>query len=108
MIPCREGLPYSRQQCGNLATAPGWWAYSSSTLLLDIKTYQHDHTGEIRDDLKVLIRNTDNIEDYNDSEELRRDLMFDNTQLSLGGGASKDDCVNPWECNRPCPIGYFR
>lgn len=50
----------------------------------------------------------DNIEDYNDSEELRRDLMFDNTQLSLGGGASKDDCVNPWECNRPCPIGYFR
>lgn len=78
------------------------------SFLLDIKTYQHDHTGEIRDDLKVLIRNTDNIEDYNDSEELRRDLMFDNTQLSLGGGASKDDCVNPWECNRPCPIGYFR
>ena len=49
----------------------------------------------------------DNIEDYNDSEELRKDLMFD-SQLSLGGGASNSDCTNPWECNRPCPIGYFR
>ena len=59
---------------------------------------------------------TDNIEDYNDSDELRRDLMFeteDELESDLANqigsiDADGSNCNMPWECNRPCPIGYFR
>lgn len=79
----------------------------SDTSLLEPRGKQEvlDPVLEDREDIDYY---EDNIEDYNDSDELRRDLMFDNTEMSLGGGASNDNCVNPWECNRPCPIGYFR
>ena len=58
----------------------------------------------------------DNIEDYNDSDELRRDLMFeteDELESDLANqigsiDADGSNCNMPWECNRPCPIGYFR
>jgi len=57
---------------------------------------------EDREDLDYY---EDNIEDYNDSDELRRDLMYQGDQAVEN---LDSNCSEPWECNRPCPIGYFR
>jgi hypothetical protein len=89
----------------------------SDTSLLEptVKTQKKvlDTVLEDREDIDYY---EDNIEDYNDSDELRRDLMFeteDELESDLANqigsiDADGSNCNMPWECNRPCPIGYFR
>ena len=87
-----------------------WWQIVIMTKSGWRQVYLFDIQGDI------LSIKKDNIEDYNDSDELRRDLMFeteDELESDLANqigsiDADGSNCNMPWECNRPCPIGYFR
>jgi glycoprotein-mannosyl O6-kinase len=89
---------------------------SDTSLLEPTAKTQKKVLDTVLEDREDIDYYEDNIEDYNDSDELRRDLMFE-TENELESDlanqigsidADGSNCNMPWECNRPCPIGYFR
>jgi glycoprotein-mannosyl O6-kinase len=80
----------------------------TDTSLLDPPPENGKILDPVLEDREDLDYYEDNIEDYNDSDELRRDLMYEGDQNGLAVPNSDSNCSEPWECNRPCPIGYFR